>query len=116
MNSFNNTTDYTSADTVKKKSKGAVIGIGALVVVGASVLSYVFVPQVKNAVRMATLSPSEYVQTVAKDNCSKMASTIAKQYVNRLENTSKAYDYSVNAQISENFLDTILGEYASYRD
>lgn len=102
-------TEYSGADTVKKKSKGAIIGIGALVLVGVATLSYLFVPQVKNTVRLATLEPNEYLQTISKDNFSNVSSAIAKQYdsQNDIYNVEDgiAYDCSVIVNLSDQMAD-----------
>lgn len=115
---LNSTVDYTGADTAKKRSVGAITGICALVLVGASALTYNLVPQVKNAVRLAVLEPSKYVQTVAKENSAYVASAIAKQYSNQ----KKTYnfedgiscEYNASLNISQDVVSSlseyILGE------
>jgi len=112
-NKSDNLEDYSvvGAESAKKTSIPIIAGIGALVLVGACVLSYMFIPQVKNTVRLATLEPNEYLQTVIKDNCADLATSMTQQYDKNLQTYNMedglAYDYNLSVKLSDQLIDTL---------
>lgn len=112
-NKTDNPEDFSvvGAENAKNKSIPIIAGIGALVLVGACVLSYMFIPSVKNTVRLATLEPNEYLETVIKDNCANVATSMASNYDKNLQSYNMedglAYDYNLSIKLSDQLIDTL---------
>lgn len=111
QNDFNKVDYSIGAETPKKKSVPVIAGICALVLVGASVLSYTFIPQVKNAVRLAVLKPNDYLETVVKDNCESLAKAVSSRYDNNVQANNMAdglaYDYNLSIELKDGIMTDI---------
>ena len=74
------------SETRKGKSAAIIAGVCAVVIAAGAAASYIFVPAVKNTVRMAVMKPSDYFSTVETENLRDMSQKIAENY-------KKTYDY-----------------------
>lgn len=74
------------SETRKGKSAAIIAGVCAVVIAAGAAASYIFVPAVKNTVRMAVMKPSDYFSTVQTENLRDMSRKISENY-------KKSYDY-----------------------
>ncbi|MDR0919342.1 MAG: hypothetical protein LBM93_08890 [Oscillospiraceae bacterium] len=73
-----------------------IIAAAAVVVAAACALSYAFIPSVKNAVRLATMSPDKYFATVEKENFEGIAKDAADQYGALIDQLSGSQNVKAN--------------------
>jgi len=104
MSEFNES--VSGVETVKKSKAPIVAGITAGVVAvaaGGSVIAYNTSAFVKNKVKLATLSPTEYYAWVNDLNSSEQIEKLSEQYGEYLEFASRNSDKGVNVKINAEY-------------
>ena len=106
----NQTQIASGIDVVKKKKPVAIFALGGgLLLVIAAIISYLFIPSLKNTVNMMVMKPEKYYASVENNNVSKQAKQVGEQYSKIIEayNNEKgmAADYEISAEINPDFLE-----------